>query len=364
MKKLLMIPGPTMLSKMVLEALSSQMCAHRTEAFGDYVYEIREDLKKVYQTENEIHIISGSSTSGMDAAISSWISPGDKVIVPVYGKFSARFRQIIQSYGGQPLDIQLPWGQAPILPQIKSLYSGEVKAVAVVQNETSSGVRVDLSRIGDFLSDKDGLLIVDAVSSMGGDDIPVDEWKVDMCVAGTQKAFGCPPGLSMISVSEKAWGLMEDTSPRSYYLDLRRYRSRDRRSKGQTPFTQSESLLFALRAALDEIMEEGVQARFERHRNMAQLARRRVTELGFELFPPLEKNYSRTLTAIKMPRSMSATEIQSRMDREHDIIVATGHEDYKENIIRIAHLGSTTLEDVNRTMDAFEEVTRAMGTGN
>ena len=355
MTKLLMIPGPTMLSERVLDALRTQMKAHRTEEYGRFLFDLREDIKKVFQTKNDLHVISGSSTSGMDAAISSWISPGDKVVVPVYGKFSARFRQILDVYGGEVIDVQLPWGQAPILRQVESVYTEDVKAVAIVQNETSTGVRVELSEIGEFLSDRDTLLIVDAVSSMGGDDIRTDECGVDICIAGSQKAFGCPPGLAMVSVSKKAWGFIDRTKPESYYLDLRRYRSSDRRNMGQTPFTQSETLLFALRAAVDEILEEGIERRFERHREMAELVRNRARSLGLIPFPALESTYSNTLTSIRIPKPLKATLIQRVMDEKHDIIVATGHDNHKEKMIRIAHLGSTTSEDVKRTMDAFED---------
>ena len=355
-----MIPGPTMLSERVLGALGTQMRAHRTQEFGDFLLSLREDLKKVYQTRNDLHVISGSSTAGMDAAISSWISPGDRVIVPVYGKFSARFRQVVAAYGGEVVDLQLPWGQAPICRQIESVYDEDVKAVALVQNETSTGVRLDLSEVGAFLAERDALLIVDAVSSMGGDDVRTDDWKIDICIAGTQKALGCPPGLALLSVSEKAWSVIDRTQPRTYYLDLRRYRSSDRRSRGQTPFTQSESLLFALRAAVDGILEEGLQDRFERHREMAREVRSRATDLGFEMFPALEETYSNTLTAIRIPRPIRATDIQSLMSRKHGVVVACGHDDYKEKMIRIAHLGDATMDHVRRTMDAFEEVVRGI----
>jgi len=360
MTKLLMIPGPTMLSERVLTALGTPMRAHRTAEFGDFLFKIREDLKRVYQTKQELYVLFGSSTAGMDSAVASWISPGDKVIVPVYGKFSARFRQIVEAYGGVAVDIQLPWGQAPILRQIESVYSEDVRAVAIVHNETSTGVRVDLSEIGAFLRDKDALLIVDAVSSMGGDDIRTDEWGIDVCVAGSQKAFGCPPGLAMVSVSEKAWDLLSRTKSRSFYLDLRRYRSSDRRNRGQTPFTQSETLLFGLRASLDEILEEGLETRFERHRKMAAEVRRRARDLGFDLFPALERTYSNTLTAIRIPRGLRATRIQSMMEESHDVVVAAGHDNYKDKMIRIAHLGSTRMGDVERTMDAFEDVVKRL----
>lgn len=350
-----MIPGPTMLSERVLAALGTQMVAHRTPEFGDFLYQLRQDLKKVFQTENDLHIIAGSSTAAMDASLSSWIAPGDKVIVPVYGKFSARFRQIATTYGADVVDIQLPWGEAPILPQIESVFDDDVKAVLIVQNETSTGVRVELSGIGKFLSGTGTLLIADTVSSMGGDDIPTDECGVDLCVAGTQKALGCPPGLGLVSVSRKAWAVMDSTEPRSYYLDLRRYRSSDRRIRGQTPFTQGESLLFALRASLDSILEEGLQTRFERHREMGRIARRRAGELGLPIFPSLERDCSNTLTAIRMPKPLRASQIQATMDRQFDVVVATGHDEYKEKMIRIAHLGSTSMEDLARTMDAFED---------
>ncbi len=360
MDKLLMIPGPTMLSAAVMNALGTQMKAHRTDEYGSFLHQIQEDSKKVFQTKSDLHIISGSSTAGMDASISSWISPGDKVIVPVYGKFSARFRQIVRVYQGEVVELQLPWGQAPISRQIESLYTDDVKAVAIVQNETSTGVRVDLAQIGSFLADTDTLFIVDAVSSMGGDDIPTDRCKVDICVAGSQKAFGCPPGLALVSVSQKAWDIMESTEPRSFYLDLRKYRAADKKNRGQTPFTQSESLLFALRAALDEIMAEGLRKRFERHIAMARLARSRAQSLGFKFFPFLENTCSNTLTALKIPKPLRATDIQGAMDRDHDVVVAAGHDEYREKMIRIAHLGSTSLEDVARTMDAFEDVVKRL----
>jgi len=360
MDKLLMIPGPTMLSDSVLNALRAQMKPHRTDEYGQFLFDLREDLKRIFQTEHDLHVVSGSSTAGMDAAISSWISPGDKVMVPTYGKFSARFRQIVEVYGGRVVDIQLPWGQAPILRQIQSVYTEDVKAVVLVQNETSTGVRVELGEIGEFLSAKEALLVVDAVSSMGGDDIPTDEWGIDICIAGTQKALGCPPGLAILSVSDKAWSVLDRTKPRSFYLDLRRYRSSDHRKKGQTPFTQSETLLFALRAAVDEILSEGLERRFERHREMARRVRSRAGSLGFKPFPASESICSNTLTAIKMPRSLGASGIQGIMDHEHDVVVATGHDEYKEKMIRIAHLGSVTMDDVARTMDAFEDAVRRL----
>jgi aspartate aminotransferase-like enzyme len=289
------------------------------------------------------------------------LRPGDRVIVPVYGKFSARFRQIVRAYGGEVIDIDLPWGEAPILRQIESVFDEDVKAVLIVQNETSTGVRVDLQQIGSFLEKKDTLFIVDAVSSMGGDDIPTDDCSVDLCVAGTQKAFGCPPGLALVSVSEKAWDVIDETEPVSFYLDLRRYRSSDRRSRGQTPFTQSETLLFALRAGLDEILEEELDQRFKRHRDMGSYARKRAMELSLSPFPAIERTYSNTLTAIKIPKPQRATEIQRYMDRKHGVVVATGHDDYREKMIRIAHLGSTDTEDLEKTMDAFEDATKFLG---
>jgi aspartate aminotransferase-like enzyme len=360
MSKLLMIPGPTTLSDRVRAALQTPMRAHRTEEFGEFLYNLREDVKKVFQTRNDLHVLSGSSTAGMDAAVSSWLSPGDKVIVPVYGKFSARFRTIVQAFGGEVVELQLPWGEAPILRQIQSVYTDDIKAVLVVQNETSTGVRIELDDVGDFMSSKDALLIVDAVSSMGGDDIPTDEWGVDLCVAGTQKAFGCPPGLAMVSVSDKAWDVMDRTHPQSFYLDLRRYRSSDKKKRGQTPFTQGETLLFGLRAALDEVLEEGIARRFARHRQMGEMARAKVESLGLDMFPALEGTYSNTLTAIRIPKPLSATEIQRVMNERHDVIVATGHDDYKEKMIRIAHLGSTTSGDLARTLDAFEDALAAV----
>ena len=356
MDELLMIPGPTMISQRVREAMQNQMRPHRTDEFGKFLYDLREDLKEIFQTTSDLYVLSGSSTVGREAAISSWMKPGDKVIVPTYGKFSARFRQIVQTYGGDVIDISLPWGEVPALKQIESVYTDDVKAVVLVQNETSTGAKMDLSRIGRFLSRTNSLLIVDAVSSMAGDDIPTDRWGIDICVAGSQKAFACPPGLSMVSVSEKAWSVIDGSYPRSYYSDLRRYRSSDRKSRGQTPFTQSETLLFGLRASVDEILEEGIKSRFKRHREMAHYARTRVKETGLRLFPALEDTCSNTLTSMRIPKPYRATELQRRMRERDGIVIATGHDQYKEKMLRVAHMGTCTMGDLRRTMDSLESV--------
>jgi aspartate aminotransferase-like enzyme len=165
----------------------------------------------------------------------------------------------------------------------------------------------------------------------------------------------------MVSISEKAWDVMERTEPVSYYLDLRRYRSSDRRGRGQTPFTQSESLLFALRAGVDEILEEGLESRFRRHREMGSYVRERINSISLEPFPALVRSCSNTLTAIRIPRPLRASEIQNYMDRKHDVVVATGHDDYRDKMIRIAHLGSTSMADLERTVDAFEDAVGFLG---
>jgi len=205
---LLMTPGPTNISPRVMNSLSKQVVNHRGPEFHEVYRSIRDNLKYVFKTENEVFVLSSSGTGGVECAISNVISRGDKVLVPVNGDFSQRLAAIVNSFGGDPLEVPVKWGSAINIERIHEAINKEkdLKAIAVVYNETSTGaVTRSLKEIGRLTEDRGLLLIVDGVSAIAGEELCVDDWKVDICVTCSQKSIAAPPGLAMVSVSERAW---------------------------------------------------------------------------------------------------------------------------------------------------------------
>lgn len=348
---LLMIPGPTFLHPRVLRAMSKPLMPHREQWFSDLFIEQAERMKKVYQTENDLIIFSGSGTSSMDAAVSNVMRPGDKVLCIVSGKFSERFVEIVEAHGGVPVVLKFEWG-SPIDPEkVKEKLTPDMKAVSMVHNESSTGVRNDVKPIADIVKDTDALLIVDCISSMGGDDIRVDEWGIDLCVAGSQKCLAVPPGLSFLSISQKAWDVIDERPGYCYYLNVKKYKDDEKKA----PYTQSITLTYALKEALDIIFEEGLQNRIERHKNLAEITRSGIKNLGLELFPKSEDICSRTVTAFNAPEQKSEKDIRNTLKNRYNIVIAGGQAHLKGKIMRIGHMGNCQEKDIITTLACLEK---------
>ncbi len=347
---LLMIPGPTFLHPRVLRAMSKPLMPHREEWFANLFVEQAERMKQVFQTKNDLFIFSGSGTSAMDAAVSNVIRPGDKVLCITSGKFAERFTEIVEAHGATPVTINFEWG-TPIDPEkVKENLTRDIKAVTMVHNESSTGVRNDVKSIAELVKDTEAVLIVDTISSMGGDDIRVDEWGIDLCVSGSQKCLAVPPGLSFLSVSQKAWNIINTRPGYCYYLNVKKYKE----DKYLAPYTQSITLIYALKEALDILFEEGLNQRIERHKHLAELTRSGVKKLGLELFPRPESICSRTVTAFKASEKKSEKEIRDTL-KKYNIIIAGGQAHLKGKIMRIGHMGNCQDKDVITTLACLEK---------
>ncbi len=346
----LMIPGPTFLHPRVLRAMSKPLMPHREEWFANLFCEQAERMKKVYQTRNDLFIFSGSGTSSMDAAVSNIMRPGDKVLTILSGKFSERFYEIVEAHGGIPVKVEFEWG-TPIDPEkVKEKLTPDIKAVTMVHNESSTGVRNDVKTIGSIVKDTNALLIVDCISSMGGDDIKVDEWGIDLCISGSQKCIAVPPGLSFLSVSEKAWNVINQRPGYCYYLNVKMYKE----DKYLAPFTQSITLTYALKEALDILFEEGLTQRIERHKHLAEMTRSGIKKMGLELFPRPEDICSRTVTAFKAPKDKSEKDIRDTLRNRFSIVIAGGQAHLKGKIMRIGHMGNCQEKDIITTLACLE----------
>lgn len=359
-KHLLMLAGPTNVSNRVMQAMTKPIIGHRGSEFHALHESILNNLRYVFQTKNDVFTLTASGTGGVYCAVSNIVNLGDKVIIPVFGIFSQRMRDKIVRCGGKAVELPLEWGEAPTAEQIAQIVDKEkdAKAIAIVYNETSTGVTVrDLRKIGKIARENNLLLVVDAISVLGGDNLPMDEWNVDICVAGSQKCLACPPGLAMVAVNDRAWEVIEKTVARPYYFDL--VRMRDYVAKIETPFTPAVPLFHALDEALKMIREEGLEKRFKRHATCAKAFYNAVEALKLKTVSN-EKVRSNTIIAVRMPSGVNNTELRKVMKEQHHVSVSGGQGKLKKLIIRIGCMGIISETETIRTVDALENALNAL----
>ena len=353
-RHLIMLPGPTNVPDRVMRAMLKPIINHHGPDFEVLFESITHNLKYVFETKQDVFALTSSSTGAVECAVSNIVNPGDKVIVPVLGLFSERLKEKILRHRGKPVEIPINWGDAPTAEQIEEAVKKEkdAKAVAVVYNETSTGVTVrDLPQIGNITKENDMLLFVDAVSILGGDYLPVDDWNIALCATGSQKCLACPPGLAAISVNENAWETIKNVNVRPYYFDL--IRIRDYASRNDTPFTPALPLLYALDEALKMIREEGLQARFKRHKICATAFYAAFNALSLKTYPS-EKVRSNVVIAVNVPPGVDGAKVRKTMKENYNVEIAGGAGKTKQLIFRIGCMGIISEAETFTTINAFE----------
>lgn len=361
-EELLMIPGPVPVLPRIREAMSKPMIFHRGDEFGTMYGEIVELLRTVFQTRNDPFVLSGSGTCAMEAAIGNLVDKDTKIVCIANGKFGERFADIAGRYTEQVKSLNTTWGGSIDLETVKdALESNNPDVVTMVHNETSTGILNPAREVGKLVKKHDAIFVLDCVTTIGGDEAPVDDLGADVAIVGSQKCLGAPPGMSAISVSETAWtSIREKQTNGPFYMDLEAYKKSY--GKNQTPYTPAVPLFFALREALEVIKEEGMERRIKRHRKLSKAARAAATGLGLNLFPELNEvsNYSNTVTAIKIPPALTDVQLKGGM-KKRGIIVAGGQAELKGKIFRIASMGNITDKDMLKTVQALEEVLQEAG---
>jgi len=356
---LLMIPGPIPVHPRIFRAMSMKIMPHRGEEFNKLFMEQSERMKKIFKTKNDVFLMAGSGTAAMDAAIANIIQPGDKVLCITSGKFGERFRDIVKAYKGTVVELKYEWGSSINIEDVKKALEKDpsIKAVTMVHNETSTGVRNPVAEIGKIVRSTKALLVVDTISSLGGDNIEVDNWGIDLCASGSQKCIGLPPGMCFISVSQRAWDVIEKTDGTCYYLNLKKYKN----NKYKAPYTQPVSMTYGLKEALDIIDEYGLENWIKKHEKLAKATREAAKTLGLKLFPQDETTCSNTVTSIKVPEGIDGQELVKLMRENHDIIIAGGQDHLKGKIIRIGHMGSITKKEIIVTMACLQMTLKDLG---
>ena len=363
MKKRLLIPGPVELSPEVRASQSKPIMGHRTPDFNEILEDCWNELKEIYQTKNDVAIITGSGTSAMDASIASTVSSGDEVICIGGGKFGERFPKIVEAYGGKPIDVPVEWGKSVAPEDVKKAVSNSnAVAITLTHNETSTGVIHDAKAIGQIAREHKLLFIMDAITSLGGDVVKTDAWGVDICISGSQKCLGAPPGLGFAAVSDKAWKVIDENSEkRGFYLDLSSYKKSI--SKSTTPFTPAVSLIYGLKTALAQIKEEGIENRILRHHRLANATRNAAKAMNLELFAD-ESCASNTVTAIKIPDGLTDNDVRGRMKEDFGILLAGGQDSVKGKIFRIGHMANVDEVELLGVISALELVLAKAGHDN
>ncbi len=360
-KNYLYTPGPTPIPPQVAAAMSQPMMGHRSREFADLHAQIVEKAKQVFQTTNDLFVLTSSGTGGLETAIANTVSPGDRVLALITGNFGERFAKIAAAYGAEVTKLEFPWGTAVDMEEVAQVWEkeGPFKVVLATHNETSTGVTNDIAALGSFLADTDALLLVDAISSMGAMDIRTDEWHVDLMVTGSQKALMLPPGLALISVSPKAWQIIERNSGVSFYFSL--LEARKSFANNNTPWTPAVSLFYGLDAALDLILGEGLSQVFQRHARMAAAARAGVRALGLQLLAEDDGIASHTVTAFLPGAEISAGDLSKMLKQEMGVSFAGGQGKLKGKLLRLGHMGYCTELDVVMAVAALEMALFKMG---
>ncbi len=359
-KQYLLAPGPTPVPPEVLLAMSAPMIHHRSPDFIPVIQKVRAGLKWLFQTTQEVITVAGSGTAGMEASMTNFLSPGDKVIAVNGGKFGERWLKIAKAYGVTPIEVTVPWGDSVDLSQVERILAEDpsIKAIYVQASETSTGVWHDIQGLARLTAGREQtILVVDAITALGVVNIPMDQWGIDVLITGSQKALMLPPGLACIAVSEKAWKLNQTAKCPRFYLDLKR--EKDNILKDSNAWTPAVSLWIGLAKSLEMMQAEGLEKLFARHRLLARATREGVRGFGLSIFA--RQTPSDALTAIVAPEGFDGEAIYKNLRSQYGITGAGGQDQLKGKVFRVSHMGYADTFDIITAISGIEMVLARMG---
>jgi aspartate aminotransferase-like enzyme len=359
MKKFYLItPGPTPIPPEVAAQSALPIIHHRTHEFGDVFDSVSKGMKAVYKTSKDILIMTCSGSGAMESAVANVVSPGDKVIVATSGSFGERWIKINQAFGAVVVAVKEEWGKPVDPAKVREALKAnpDAKAVFCQHTETSTGVVNDLKALGEIVAATPAVLVVDAISGLGGEELHMDDWKLDVVVAGSQKGLMIAPGLAFAAVSDKAWKVVDACKNHRFYFDYRLIKKSI--PNKETPWTPAVTLMQSLRKALEMITSEGIENVWARHRRLAKATRAGMQGLGLKLFAT---NPCAVLTSAHLPSSVDGNKLVDWMRDELGVSVAGGQEQLKGKIVRLAHMGYMDQFDLLVGLTALETGLRKFG---
>ncbi len=348
----LFTPGPVDIPDEVRKEISKPLIYHREEKFTKMLGEIAECLKIILSTKSRIFFFSASGTGAMEAACSNILSSLDQPIVAICGKFGERWLEICEGYHTNPIITKVDYGKSIEASTIQEILKERNKPTVVFTTltETSTGALNDIKALGEVVRNHGSYFVVDGVAGIGADVCPQDDWHIDVLVGASQKALMSPPGVSFVSVNDRAFEKMKESDLPSYYFNLNIYEKF--RVKNQTPWTPAINVLYGLKTGLDNILKRGVEEVFEHHKKLAKYVRERIGNMGLDLLP---EHPSNALSVMKIPKNNS-TEIINELKEKHGILFANGQADLKGTIIRIGHMGNYDINKMTGALDALEAI--------
>jgi len=362
MEYLVMLPGPTNVPDRVMNAMLTHIINHRSDDFRRLYKTIVEKTQRVFQTQNDIVLLTTSGTGAVEASVINMIRKNDKAIIPVNGEFGTRLADLIDSWGGHAIRVTAPFGQNPQYSEIEDAFdrNKDTKAIYAVYNETSTGTTLRyMDKLSQLCSERGAFFIADAVSILGGDELPVDKWNVDICVTASQKALAAPPGVSPMSISARAKKHMQANPPPTQYLNLKRY-FRYYEENFETPFTPALSLFNAFSVALDMVLEEGLDKRIARHKACADAFYAGLDAMGLSSFARQDAR-SNVVIAINYIPGMDDKKFRGLLSQQFRILVAGGFGDLKGKVFRIGSMGEVSKYHVMRTLSSIASVMNILG---
>src|SRR5919205_1354712 len=362
MEYLVMLPGPTNVPNKVMNAMLEPIINHRSNDFRILYKAIIEKTQKVYQTNGDIILLTTSGTGVVEASVINLIRKDDKVIIPVNGEFGMRLADLIENWGGKVIRIKSPFGENPPFEKIEEAFdqNKDVKAIYAVYNETSTGTTLRyMDKIGELCTRSGAFFIADAVSILGGDELPVDKWNIDICVTASQKALAAPPGVAPISINKRAKKFMQENPPPTQYLNLKRY-FKYYEEHYETPFTPALPLYYAFREALGIVLEEGLENRIRRHRICAEAFYAGLSALGLTPFAKPDAR-SNMIIAINYLQGMDDKKFRGLLSNEFRVLVAGGFGNLKGKLFRIGSIGEVGRYHVMRTISSIASAMNMLG---
>ncbi len=357
-KPRLMTPGPAPVPEDVLLELARPVIHHRSAEAKQVIVECAAGLKEVFQTQNDVMILTASGTGAMEAAAVNTVPRGGKALVLNAGWFAARWGKVCQAYGINAINVDFEWG-TPVDPQrVANALAEHPDTVCVMGtlSETSTGTGHPVEAIGKIVAQTDAVFAVDGISGVGAMECRADAWGIDLLCAGSQKALMLPPGLAFVSVSPKAWAKIDSFDAPAFYFNLKS--ARKKMAEFDTPFTPAHTLILGLRQALRRIQAEGIENVWERHRRMSEACQAGVQALGLELF---SQRPAEGLTAFRVPAGLKDGDIRGKLTERFGITTVGGQDKLKGKIVRVGHMGYTDELDVVAGLAALEMVLAELG---
>jgi len=350
----LRIPGPTPLPERIVRSMNRPMIDHRGPEFAAILSEVTAGAKRVFKTKNDLLLLTSSGTGGLESAVANLVSPGDEVVAALCGNFGERFAALAAAYGADVVRLESEWGQ-PVDPDDLAVVlrrHPKARVVLLTHNETSTGLTNPLRELARAAREADRIVVVDGVSSISSIDIETDAWGIDVAVSGSQKGWMSPPGIALVSVSERAWAQQAQARSPRFYFDWKE--AKTWADKGQTPFTPAIPVAFAMQEGLRMLEEEGLANVYARHARLARATQAGLEALGFTLYARAGYR-SNTVTSAVPPPGVDVAALRKLLDTKYGVVIAGGQGKMTGKMVRVGHLGAVAEGDVVQVMWAMEQ---------